>query len=699
MRVHPRRKSPPEEWRRRLAGLDHLPLRPATARSLVGPTADGSSEDDLDTVESPKIQTAIALDPGWILARSSARVRTHSLELIAERGWWPRASASGPIAELLGRLWRHSVAIGIAARGLAREVGDPDPETVGIAGQLCELGWWAVAAIEPEWLLSWWRLEDPRRRRQKEQDELGAELSELGRQLAERWGCDPLVVDAAWLHADYQGALNSAAACPDRLAIVQEAFRWAEQTPWSIGRPEHEQVPSEPRLRILMAEVQARCVGAFVDVDATPYEERMTRQCASLRRQVASLRADRSRDGRFLELLAGSPPAESPEEWADRAAMTWCAEPGVGAARIIWHDSEDPVASKDRTATDGLDHSSSQVQAPSPSPGEPPRPPNVVLPLRSEGRERASIELWFALESTASGAPLVNSTIRGAWEAWAALLADRTRLAGRLRAVVGSLRQHVEGAEERLRRGKLDALGEFAAGAGHELNNPLAVVVGRAQLLLARAEDPEVARSLRIILGQAQRAHRILRDLMFVARPPAPRPRACRPSELLATLLRDFERECSTRGVRLVAELDEATSSTWTDPEAMRHLAEILLRNALQATPSGGRIHVRSTLKNDELIWSISDTGKGINAGEAAHLFDPFYCGRQAGRGLGLGLPRASKIVELAGGKLRWSSSPGHETTFQVHLPLNSPSPPEQSSLIPSTIPSPVPHANGLPKT
>ena len=425
----------------------------------------------------------------------------------------------------------------------------------------------------------------------------------------------------------------------------------------------------------------------------------MTRQYASLRRQVAALHADRSRDKRFLELLAGSSPAESPEEWADRAAMTWCAEPGVSAARITWHDTEDPVASGRRTPNDAPDPSRPQEQTSPPHPGEPPRPASLVLPLCSEGCTRASIELWCPAESTATDVPLVNSTIRGAWEAWAGLLADRTRLAGRLRAVVGSLRQQVEGAEERLRKGKLEALGEFAAGAGHELNNPLAVVVGRAQLLLARADDPEVVRSLRIILGQAQRAHRILRDLMFVARPPAPRPRACRPSELLATLLRDFERECSTRGVRLVTELEEAPSSSWTDPEAMRHLAEILLRNALQATPSGGRIHVRSTLKNDELIWSVSDTGKGINAGEAAHLFDPFYCGRQAGRGLGLGLPRASKIVELAGGKLRWTSSPGHETTFQVHLPLNLPSPPEQSAPNPSISQTTIPHVSGLPKS
>ena len=92
MRVHPRRKSPPEEWRRRLGGLDHLPLRPATARLLVGSLADESSDDDLDPVESPKIQTAIGLDPGWILARSSVRSADQSAGidrltgLVAENG-------------------------------------------------------------------------------------------------------------------------------------------------------------------------------------------------------------------------------------------------------------------------------------------------------------------------------------------------------------------------------------------------------------------------------------------------------------------------------------------------------------------------------------------------------------------------------------------------------------------------------------
>jgi signal transduction histidine kinase len=130
--------------------------------------------------------------------------------------------------------------------------------------------------------------------------------------------------------------------------------------------------------------------------------------------------------------------------------------------------------------------------------------------------------------------------------------------------------------------------------------------------------------------------------------------------------------ECETKGIRLESAIDQAESQSWADLDALGHLAEILLRNALYATPSGGRIHVRSRSQGSGLEWSISDTGKGISAAEGAHLFDPFYCGRQAGRGLGLGLPRAARIAALAGGSLHWASAPGQGTTFQVRLPLDS---------------------------
>jgi signal transduction histidine kinase len=690
VRVHPRRRIAAEELRRRALRLDSLPLRPLTARLLIGGLAESPADPEVEASESPGLRATCELDPGWVVARTVAGRRASTLEWIAGRAWWPRAAASDPVAEVLGRLWRHSVAVGIAARWLAREAGDPDAEAVARAGQLCGLGCWAVAAVEPDWLVDWWRLREVGLRRRKEGEELGWDLGELGRRLAERWGCDPLVADAAWLHADRGGALNSAAARPDRLALVQEAYRWAEQTPWSLGHPDRAVAPaSEPRLRILMAEVQARCGGPFVDPAATPHEERMTRQNARLRLELAAVGEARRRGDRLLQLLAESTTSESREEWADRVAIAWCGEPEVTAARVLWHGPE-PADSPDVAHGDG------PRAEPGALPAGPP-PPTRVLPLGDPAGARVSVQLWGRPEAPDSAGRFPDATARGAWEAWAALLSDRARLERRLREIVATVRQRAETEEARLRRGQLEALGEFAAGAGHELNNPLAVIVGRAQLLLARSEDPEVARSLRIILNQAQRAHRILRDLMFVARPPAPRCRLCRPSELLAVIVHEFERECAARGVRLVADLDDSAPPSWADPEALRHLAEILLRNALQASSAGGKIHVRSAHRPEEVVWSFSDTGPGMLAPEAAHIFDPFFCGRQAGRGLGLGLPRASRIVDLAGGDLRWTSHPGQGTTFQVHLPLVAP--PEQSGPTPSASPPPSAAGEPVPKS
>ena len=196
------------------------------------------------------------------------------------------------------------------------------------------------------------------------------------------------------------------------------------------------------------------------------------------------------------------------------------------------------------------------------------------------------------------------------------------------------------------------------------------MIVGRAQLLLSRTDDPETARSLRIMINQAGRAHRILRDLMFVGRPPARRLRpAVRPS-CCATRCATFRRNAPHEESGSPARSTRPFRPAWTDPDALRHLADILIRNAIQATPSGGKIQVGSRVQKDELLWWFIDSGRGLDSAEAAHLFDPFYCGRQAGRGLGLGLPRAARIVAQAGGRLRWTSHPGQGTVFHVNLPL-----------------------------
>ena len=199
------------------------------------------------------------------------------------------------------------------------------------------------------------------------------------------------------------------------------------------------------------------------------------------------------------------------------------------------------------------------------------------------------------------------------------------------------------------------------------------MIVGRAQLLLARTDDAETARSLRIMINQAGRAHRILRDLMFVGRPPAAGcGRAARPS-CCATSVRDFQEECTAgeSGSRARSTRPFRRPGPTPTPCAISPISS-------SATPSRPRRpavrsrSARACRKTSFSGGSATPAEDWIPA-EAAHLFDPFYCGRQAGRGLGLGLPRAARIVAMAGGRLRWTSNPGQGTVFHINLPLPAP--------------------------
>jgi len=669
VRGHSSRKSAAGELRTRVEGLDHLPLRPATSRLLMGSAPEVSAENHCLSIDWSRTRSVCELDPGWILGEAATALPFDPIRLVADRPWWSFGSLSG-VGESMQRLWRHSVAVSMAARTLARDAGEPDPGRLARAGLLHGLGRWAVAAVDPGWIARWLEETDPRARQRMELADLGTDLCDLGRRLAERWGCEPLIVEAAWLHGLPGAALDQVATEPRRLALIQEACRWAEKTPWALApAADQDSMPTEPRLRILVAEVQSCCGSLFSAGDATSHEEAMTRQSALLMlRLVESLRTSATRD-RLLRSFAEASAAESPENWADRAGLLWCAEPEVTAARFLWkeHVSEDHGDDSAGKPGDSASSGSGENQE------DGGRRPPLLVPLTARGRTVAEIHLWCDVTQGSLAQRLEGTPVLSAWSAWASVVADRTLLERRLHSLVAAVRQYSEEEQVRLRDAKLNALAEFAAGAGHELNNPLAVIVGRAQLLLGRTTDPETSRSLRIILSQAQRTHRILRDLMFVARPPALRPRACRPSEILRAALAGFQAECESRGIRLISELEPAEAQTWADPDALTHLAETLIRNAIQATPPGGRIQVRAGRHGNELRWSVGDSGGGIGPSEGEHLFDPFFCGRQAGRGLGLGLPRAARTIALAGGRLNWSTSLGQGSVFQVHLPLTNP--------------------------
>ena len=209
-----RQVSQPRDLRRPLERLDGLPLRPASVRL----TLDALPEEADPLVPGADLpgrapRSACAeVDPGWVLASARFGPSFDPLELIAARPWWPMLS--GGEHEALTRLWRHSVAVSQAARRLAKDAHDPEPERVARAALLHNLGLWAVAAVDPDWLTGWLAEPVPEARLAREYRDLGSESTTLGRRLAERWGCDPLVADAAWLHADRPGGISTSASDP-----------------------------------------------------------------------------------------------------------------------------------------------------------------------------------------------------------------------------------------------------------------------------------------------------------------------------------------------------------------------------------------------------------------------------------------------------------------------------------------------------
>lgn len=223
---------------------------------------------------------------------------------------------------------------------------------------------------------------------------------------------------------------------------------------------------------------------------------------------------------------------------------------------------------------------------------------------------------------------------------------------------------------------RLAALAEFAAGAGHEINNPLATIIGRAQQLLREEADPQRRQALALIAAQAYRIRDMIGDVMLFARPPRPE---LQPVPLCATLRQVMARlegdlSAANCRVELTAAPDTENLSVLADPAQFAVVASELLRNAWQALqPAGGVVQLvvaRESHTPPSAVWQVIDHGKGFSELERRHAFDPFFSGRQAGRGLGFGLCKVARIVDLHGGTVRIESAEGGPTTVTVHWPL-----------------------------
>jgi len=231
-------------------------------------------------------------------------------------------------------------------------------------------------------------------------------------------------------------------------------------------------------------------------------------------------------------------------------------------------------------------------------------------------------------------------------------------------------------AEQALRQTeKLAAMGSLLAGVAHELNNPLSVILGQAELLRRTAGSGPLAQKADQIAQAAGRCAGIVGNFLALARQRPPERRRVALNEIVREALDIVAYPLRMDGVDVVVDLDAELPILVGDPHQLHQVVLNLVTNAQDAMrgTDGPKMMVVSTSYDRatrRVRVEVSDTGPGIPADVRPRLFEPFFTTKPQGQGTGLGLPLCQGIVENHGGTIEAESEEGKGALFRVLLPL-----------------------------
>ena len=218
----------------------------------------------------------------------------------------------------------------------------------------------------------------------------------------------------------------------------------------------------------------------------------------------------------------------------------------------------------------------------------------------------------------------------------------------------------------------LNALAELAAGAAHELNNPLAVISGRAQLLAEAEQNQEKKQILQQIQQNANEASEIIEDLMSFAEPPQPRPTKTSVSQLIDEALQLASMKVKVEKINAQIETTENVENIFIDSAQIVSSIANIICNAVESYQENTgliKIDVQPAESNDFLKLSIEDCGSGMSRETLKKATQPFFSAKPAGRKRGMGLAYAARLIQLNKGSLSITSELGKGTIVIIYLP------------------------------
>jgi len=217
---------------------------------------------------------------------------------------------------------------------------------------------------------------------------------------------------------------------------------------------------------------------------------------------------------------------------------------------------------------------------------------------------------------------------------------------------------------------RLASLGNLAAGIAHEIRNPLSSIKGFATFFKERYHDrPDDKKTADIMIQEVDRLNRVISQLLEFARPMDINKQRVSIHTVIQHTLKMIEGKAREKDIVIHADLSPVVGNVFIDQDKITQVFLNLHLNAIEAMERGGALSVTLSPHNERTIRiDISDTGRGIDPNELAHVFDPYFTTRPTGTGLGLAI--VHKIIEAHEGEIQVESVKGKGTTLSIFLPM-----------------------------
>lgn len=269
-----------------------------------------------------------------------------------------------------------------------------------------------------------------------------------------------------------------------------------------------------------------------------------------------------------------------------------------------------------------------------------------------------------------SGSPLLNSHLQGMWAAFVLAAVLMGYFVRKISRAIAMQREEIAGLRENAaRNARLASLATLAAGAAHELNNPLSTIAVAAHEACLRAktltDGAPVAADLDLILEQVDRCQKILHQM-------AARATSTEAEDLVSIddVVEELRRQLGTRAMSIDVEIAGASAKLALPTSMVVQSVGALVKNALDASKPEGRVRIQIHRDDHAISFEVHDRGAGIPAELLSRVGDPFFTTKPPGRGLGLGVFLARVFFESRGGELSIRSTLGVGTHAHARIPI-----------------------------